>query len=159
MEHYFDWLSHLVILKLTEHYWEITDTLLRPDMYDYLVLYRLQRSCIRRRTLFRVHAAFESHKLDLLPEASKLRTKDEDDLNRFTYSITPLLSPKKVLEKWGIDPFQPWNSWSEATSQLLIGALHRFSGPSIIRLIIGNDNTKIYLVGLLGKVWNVRSFW
>ena len=99
-----------MILKLTEHYWEITDNLLRPDMYDYLVLYRLQRSCIRRRTLFRVHAAFESHKLDLLPEASKLRTKDEDDLNRFTYSITPLLSPKKVLEKWGIDPFQPWKS-------------------------------------------------
>ena len=94
-----------MILKLTE----ITDNLLRPDMYDYLVLYRLQRSCIRRRTLFRVHAAFESHKLDLLPEAWKLRMS-EDDLNRFTYSITPLLSPKKVLEKWGIDPFQPWNS-------------------------------------------------
>ena len=88
----------------------ISEKLLRPNTYDYLVLYRLQRSCIRRRTLFRVHAAFESHKLDLLPEASKLRTKDEDDLNRFTYSITPLLSPKKVLEKWGIDPFQPWNS-------------------------------------------------
>ena len=147
-----------MILKLTEHYWEITDTLLRPDMYDYLVLYRLQRSCIRRRTLFRVHAAFESHKLDLLPEASKLRTKDEDDLNRFTYSITPLLSPKKVLEKWGIDPFQPWNSWSEATSQLLIGALHRFSGPSIIRLIIGNDNT-IVSVSVKYETWGVFDKW